>query len=68
MGQSNCGKPVADAFCVTQGYAAALIFQRESASATHQLGSDSVCEGPNCISFRQIKCIGTPKSGNLAQN
>ncbi len=55
-GQNDCGKPAADAFCVTQGYTQALIFQREPASSTRQLGSNLMCTTGSCISFRQIKC------------
>lgn len=68
IGKETCGKPTADAFCVAEGFTAALIFQREAASATQKLGSDSVCEGLNCISFKQIKCIISSKSSDLAQN
>ena len=64
----SCGKPTADAFCVVQGFSQAIMFQREPASSTRQLNSDSVCEGANCTSFRQIKCIGPGKPADLAQN
>jgi hypothetical protein len=67
-GQNNCGKPAADAFCVAQGFSAALIFQRESAVSTRQAVSDSICEGASCMSFRQIKCISPSKTDSLAQN
>ncbi len=68
VGQKSCGKPAADAFCVVQGFTQALMFQREPVSSTHQLVTDSICEGIGCISFRQIKCITASKSGDLAQN
>jgi hypothetical protein len=68
IGKETCGKPTADAFCVAEGFTAALIFQREAAASTQKLGFDSVCEGLNCVSFKQIKCITSSKSGDLAQN
>ena len=64
----SCGKPTADAFCVVQGFSQAIMFQREPASSTRQLNSDSVCEGANCTSFKQIKCVGPGKPAALAQN
>jgi len=53
----SCGKPVADAFCKAQGFDTAILFQREPASFTRKLDSVSICEGGNCLSFRQIKCL-----------
>jgi hypothetical protein len=64
----SCGKPTADAFCVVQGFSQSIMFQREPASLTRQLNSDSLCEGANCSSFRQIKCTGPSKPADLAQN
>jgi hypothetical protein len=64
----SCGKPTADAFCVVQGFSQAIMFQREPASLTRQLNSDSMCEGDSCSSFRQIKCMGPSKPADLAQN
>jgi hypothetical protein len=64
----SCGKPAADAFCVEQGFSQAIMFQREPASSTVQLNSDTMCEGASCTSFRQIKCLGTDKPADLAQN
>lgn len=67
-GQNDCGKPAADAFCVKEGFTKAILFQREAASSTRQLGSDAMCEGETCMSFRRIKCIGPAESAGLAQN
>jgi hypothetical protein len=67
-GQTNCGKPAADAFCVKEGFTEAILFQREAASSTRQLGSDAMCEGETCISFRRIKCIGPAETAELTQN
>ena len=67
-GKADCGKPAADAFCVKEGFTESILFQRETASATRQLGSDAMCEGENCISFRRIKCIGPAETAGLTQN
>ena len=67
-GQTNCGKPAADAFCVKEGFIEAILFQREAASSTRQLGSDAMCEGDTCVSFRRIKCIGPAETAELTQN
>jgi hypothetical protein len=65
--QLTCGKPTADAFCVAQGFSEAILFLREPAVSTRQLGTGAVCEGPNCVSFRQIKCLTPSKSDSMAQ-
>lgn len=65
---NSCGKPTADAFCIGEGFTGALVFQREAAATTRQLGSGEICEGENCVSFRQIKCLGPAKPADLAQN
>ena len=67
-GQKDCGKPAADAFCVKEGFTESILFQREAASSTRQLGSDTMCEGETCMSFRRIKCIGPAKTADLTQN
>lgn len=67
-GQKECGKPAADAFCVKEGFTESILFQREAASSTRQLGTDAMCEGETCMSFRRIKCIGPPKTAELTQN
>jgi hypothetical protein len=59
-GDQNCGKPAADAFCKVEGYEKALLFQREAAANTFQIGNRASCAGPSCTSFKQIKCY-TPK-------
>ena len=56
----NCGKPAADAFCKVEGYEKALLFQRETAAGTLQIGNRTSCVGPSCSSFKQIKCY-SPK-------
>jgi hypothetical protein len=56
-GETTCGKPAADAFCKAQGFSEALIFQRETGVSTKRLDSGEICEGGNCIAFKQIKCF-----------
>ena len=65
-GATDCGKPAADAFCRTQGFDIALIFQREAAAQTIRIGNGASCTGPDCTSFRQIKCYAAGE--NLAPN
>ena len=67
-GKADCGKPAADAFCVKEGFTKSILFQREAVSTTRQLGSDTMCEGENCVSFRRIKCIGPAETAELTQN
>lgn len=54
---ASCGKPVADAFCQAEGYDGAILFQRTAAARTTRLDGGEACQGPSCMSFRQIKCI-----------
>jgi hypothetical protein len=56
-GENSCGKPAADAFCKTQGFAQALTFQREAGASTRRLDSGELCEGDGCTAFKQIKCF-----------
>jgi hypothetical protein len=53
---------------VKEGFTESILFQRETVSATRQLGSDTTCEGENCVSFRRIKCIGPAETAELTQN
>jgi hypothetical protein len=53
---------------VKEGFTESILFQREAASSTRQLGTDAMCEGESCISFRRIKCIGPAKTAELTQN
>ena len=66
-GQKDCGKPAADAFCVKEGFTESILFQREAVSSTRQLGSDAMCEGDSCMSFRRIKCVGPAETAELTQ-
>lgn len=54
----ECGKPVADAWCQSQGFDKALLFERDLTAALHVLHMDTglSCSGEVCTGFRQIKC------------
>jgi hypothetical protein len=52
----GCGKSAADAFCKTQGFDFAVLFQREPVADTNRLANGGTCTGPTCKSFKQIKC------------
>ncbi len=62
--ENDCGKPAADNFCKAKGYEHALLFQREAAPYTKRLGSGELCTGPDCASFRQIKCYSAAELAN----
>lgn len=66
--KSTCGKPAADAFCKTQGFALALTFQREAGMSTRRLDSGELCEGDGCTAFKQIKCFSPANTAAAAQN
>ena len=55
-----CGRPAAGAFCKAEGFDIAILFQREPVALTRKLNSPGHCEGPSCMSFKQIKCF-SPK-------
>jgi hypothetical protein len=62
----TCGKPIADAWCQSNGYREALTFERERREAVARvLNSSAFCDGPVCETFRQIKCY-TPASTQSA--
>jgi len=65
--KSICGKPAADAFCKTKGFAQALTFQREAGNSTRRLDSGELCEGNNCTAFRQIKCFSPGNTATAGQ-
>lgn len=58
LASGACGKAAADAFCRVQGYDRAMIFQRETFTATKVIDSGQSCSG-SCTSFRQVKCFTT---------
>ena len=62
-----CGKPIADAWCKAIGFQEAINYQRNQATTTkpgiiRYADTGAVCSGPDCESFRQIKCWRTSKS------
>ena len=67
-GAGTCGKPAADAFCKTQGFAQALTFQREAGISTRRLDSGEICEGQSCTAFKQIKCFSPGDMAAAGQN
>ncbi|HKO09237.1 MAG TPA: TIR domain-containing protein [Alphaproteobacteria bacterium] len=53
----DCGKPAADAFCQSQGFAAAIDFTRQPhAPPTRVIGSGQVCNGANCARIDAVTC------------
>jgi len=53
----ECGKPAADAFCQSQGFAAAIDFTRQPhAPPTRVIGSGQVCNGANCARIDAVTC------------
>ena len=60
-GGTDCGGPVADAFCRSNGYRDALYARADTEpgrSATRAFGSGAVCDGSSCRGFQQIICRG----------
>ena len=55
----NCGKPAADAFCVSQGFLQATDFRIASDSPpTVVIGSKQVCDQQFCDRISWIQCTG----------
>ena len=53
----DCGKPAADAFCQSQGFAAAIDFARQPhAPPTRVISSGQVCNGGNCARITSVTC------------
>lgn len=61
---SDCGKPAADAFCKSQGYAEATKFERDphigSSSPTRVISTGAVCDLAHCDGFLEITCAKLP--------
>lgn len=57
---SGCGRPAADAFCVSHGFSAASTFEQEPdiglTTPTRVLGSGEVCDQRFCDGFLTITC------------
>ncbi|MFI4987844.1 MAG: hypothetical protein ACHQF3_10420 [Alphaproteobacteria bacterium] len=53
----DCGKPAADAFCQSQGFAAASEFtRRPHTPPTRVIGTGQVCSGQNCGRIDSVVC------------
>jgi hypothetical protein len=59
LGNGICGKPAADAFCKSEGYDKALVFERQSFAETRALDTGKQCSGASCNAFKQVKCFST---------
>ena len=55
--EDGCGKPAADAFCRQVGYDRSVMFERQPTAATRNLQGGAACSGPDCTSFKQVKCF-----------
>lgn len=56
--QQDCGKPAANAWCVSKDYKNAANFTKEeNVGKTRTIGDGSICEDSNCDSFSQITCF-----------
>lgn len=56
---ANCGKPAADAFCVSRGFVGSLQNTPDAQpgnASTRVISSDQICEGKFCTGFQQIIC------------
>lgn len=56
---SDCGKPVAEAFCRRRRYENVTAFEAEvvgRSAQTRLIGTDQLCNGDNCTSFSFITC------------
>jgi hypothetical protein len=56
---TNCGKPVADAFCKRRRYTSAIDFRiAENIGRTRIMNTNETCDSPGCDGFQYIKCTG----------
>ena len=53
-----CGKPAADAYCRSRGFAGALNFSKATGVGRTVLISGTGCNGATCAGFRHITCAG----------
>jgi hypothetical protein len=60
----DCGKAAADAYCVAQGFQAAVDFKPDrhigDETPTRLIGSGAICDLAHCDGFRQITCEKIP--------
>ena len=53
----DCGKPAADAFCQSHGFASAFKFSKAPAvGPTRVIGTGQLCDDPTCDSFTSLSC------------
>jgi len=59
-----CGQPVADAFCVGNGFLRSAKFSvSESTASTVYLNSTAKCTRRQCLPFDRIACTDAPNFG-----
>jgi hypothetical protein len=56
----DCGKPAADYFCRTKGFADAQDFRYGPLRPTLVVGDNKVCDAEGCGGFTEIHCTGQP--------
>jgi hypothetical protein len=54
---TNCGKFVADKYCVLKGFHRANSFETERARPTQTYSGGQTCNGSFCVSFKNIVCF-----------
>ena len=55
---ASCGKPAADAYCRSRGFAGAINFSQQRGVGATRLISGGACNGSTCAGFRHIPCAG----------
>jgi hypothetical protein len=55
---ASCGKPAADAYCRSRGFAGAINFSQARGVGRTRLISGGACNGPTCAGFGHITCAG----------
>jgi hypothetical protein len=62
---TDCGKPAADKFCQNNGYDGASAYPKwnNPGQSTRLIGSNQVCDEPECDGFTSIQCTKTVADG-----
>lgn len=55
---SNCGWGGANYYCRLRGFQRAANYSSYRPGGTYVIGSRRFCNGPGCVGFRQVTCIG----------
>lgn len=56
--ENECGKPAADAYCASNGYAASGDFSTETVERTRVIGDGRVCQPPHpCGRISSVTCV-----------